>query len=552
MVESVRKGARKSPDAASKATPSKAAPASVVEGVPPAGSFSLSKQAIPVRRPLGHPNGMPSKVQAGAEALSGIAMDDVRVRRNSAEPAKLSALAFAKGNEIHLGPGQDSHLPHEAWHVVQQKQGRVPAMKRLNGVPLNDNATLEREADAMGARIAQTSNAASAEVRPSRSSIPGLHAVQRKASNVETDHGFFEAVQYEAFPTESPTDHIGAMMSLKFMAKPPVFGRVGLIQTVKHLETDSEKRFHPAKIDAARTLTAKARVGNSSNLDYQKRVVGQSPVYAAIRDPERDVADKERQLDISDSTNPKDVVGKWSTSAHVSSKEEVTPEATDKRMGGDTVSKSGERRLQSMLTSQTGYAPAPVSTQAPEPAILNDQPGFRADQPHARMKINWEAEAAAVMLDGASKGAYLGSIKWGWNYVPPTEGIGPATLFPEEIELVSQGSPSDDFKVAAEKWNADADTEVTDPQGKFSFIKTPTTDASSRTDSIEKQADPRLFQTCRTFLRAHGGKQAPADATVRAEARALANEIEKRFEANTVAAFCAQSLASIQKSLRAI
>ena len=83
----------------------------------------------------------------GAEALSGIAMDDVRVRRNSAEPAKLSALAFAKGNEIHLGPGQDSHLPHEAWHVVQQKQGRVPAMKRLNGVPLNDNATLEREAD---------------------------------------------------------------------------------------------------------------------------------------------------------------------------------------------------------------------------------------------------------------------------------------------------------------------------------------------------------------------------------------------------------------------
>ncbi|HAP61901.1 MAG TPA: hypothetical protein DCR93_21180, partial [Cytophagales bacterium] len=29
------------------------------------------------------------------------------------------------GTDIHLAPGQQKHLPHEAWHVVQQKQGRV-------------------------------------------------------------------------------------------------------------------------------------------------------------------------------------------------------------------------------------------------------------------------------------------------------------------------------------------------------------------------------------------------------------------------------------------
>ena len=29
-----------------------------------------------------------------------------------------------RARDIHLGPGQEKHLPHEAWHVVQQKQGQ--------------------------------------------------------------------------------------------------------------------------------------------------------------------------------------------------------------------------------------------------------------------------------------------------------------------------------------------------------------------------------------------------------------------------------------------
>lgn len=32
---------------------------------------------------------------------------------------------YSQGTDIHIGPGQEKHLPHEAWHVVQQKQGRV-------------------------------------------------------------------------------------------------------------------------------------------------------------------------------------------------------------------------------------------------------------------------------------------------------------------------------------------------------------------------------------------------------------------------------------------
>ena len=30
-----------------------------------------------------------------------------------------------QGTDIHVGPGQEQHLPHEAWHVVQQERRRV-------------------------------------------------------------------------------------------------------------------------------------------------------------------------------------------------------------------------------------------------------------------------------------------------------------------------------------------------------------------------------------------------------------------------------------------
>src|SRR4051794_29915410 len=66
---------------------------------------------------------LPHALRRNAEALGGFSLADVRVHRDSPEPAKLGAHAFARGSDIHLGPGQEEHLPHEAWHVVQQKQG---------------------------------------------------------------------------------------------------------------------------------------------------------------------------------------------------------------------------------------------------------------------------------------------------------------------------------------------------------------------------------------------------------------------------------------------
>lgn len=100
--------------------------------------------------------GLPDNLKSGMENLSGISLDDVKVHRNSDKPAQLHAHAYAEGTNIHLGPGQEKHLAHEAWHVVQQKQGRVkPTLQMKETININDDQALEKEADVMGDKSMQ-------------------------------------------------------------------------------------------------------------------------------------------------------------------------------------------------------------------------------------------------------------------------------------------------------------------------------------------------------------------------------------------------------------
>ena len=104
----------------------------------------------------GNQTGLPDNLKSGIESLSGMSMDSVKVHYNSDKPAQLNALAYAQGSNIHVGPGQEKHVPHEAWHVVQQAQGRVnPTKETSGGTQINDDKSLETEADVMGAKAAQ-------------------------------------------------------------------------------------------------------------------------------------------------------------------------------------------------------------------------------------------------------------------------------------------------------------------------------------------------------------------------------------------------------------
>lgn len=132
-----------------------------------------------VEQPL-NKTGLPDALKAGVENLSGYSLDDVRVHYNSPKPAQLQALAYTQGSEIHVAPGQEQHLPHEAWHVVQQAQGRVRPTMQLKGVGVNDDTGLEQEADVMGKSVLQMRRSG-----------------QLKANATPTDHAVGE--RYSAF-----------------------------------------------------------------------------------------------------------------------------------------------------------------------------------------------------------------------------------------------------------------------------------------------------------------------------------------------------------------
>lgn len=52
-------------------------------------------------------------------------LSNVKVHPGDRDTRIIGAKAYAKGTYFHLAPGQEKLLPHEASHVVQQKQGRT-------------------------------------------------------------------------------------------------------------------------------------------------------------------------------------------------------------------------------------------------------------------------------------------------------------------------------------------------------------------------------------------------------------------------------------------
>lgn len=154
----------------------------------------------------GHGTGLPAGLKSGIESLSGLAMDDVKVHYNSSRPAQLGALAHAQGKDIHIAQGQEQHLPHEAWHVVQQAQGRVrPTIQSKDGTAINDDPALEQEADAMGARAAQMKSAEQG-VLPAQLVASAAGGLQSEAAVVQLRHGTLDASRVHDGQT-IPLDH---------------------------------------------------------------------------------------------------------------------------------------------------------------------------------------------------------------------------------------------------------------------------------------------------------------------------------------------------------
>ena len=147
---------------------------------------TIQKKASPEYSRRENKTGLPDNLKSGIENLSGYSLDDVKVNYNSNKPAQLNAHAYAQGTDIHVASGQEKHLPHEAWHVVQQKQGRVkPTMQMKGHVNVNDDEGLEREADVMGAKALQMKQEENTVRDVSKS-------VAQKKSNEKQGFGYFD------------------------------------------------------------------------------------------------------------------------------------------------------------------------------------------------------------------------------------------------------------------------------------------------------------------------------------------------------------------------
>ena len=90
---------------------------------------------------------LPPRLQSAIEHLTGIDMGDVVVHANTGLPGQHGAHALTLGNRIYLDTRSEKILAHEAWHVVQQKQGRV-VPDGQEGLTIDDG--LEREDHVMG------------------------------------------------------------------------------------------------------------------------------------------------------------------------------------------------------------------------------------------------------------------------------------------------------------------------------------------------------------------------------------------------------------------
>jgi Domain of unknown function (DUF4157) len=149
---------------------------------------------------------MPAAVQAKMEQAFGADFSAVRVHQGS-QAESLGARAFTQGTDVHFQPGlyqPDSRqgqelLGHELAHVVQQSQGRVQATVQARGVAINDQDSLEREADTMGAAAARGERVSGAG--PASPATSGQeNSIQRKPLSgntniVQMDGGFWDTMR---------------------------------------------------------------------------------------------------------------------------------------------------------------------------------------------------------------------------------------------------------------------------------------------------------------------------------------------------------------------
>jgi hypothetical protein len=209
--------------------------------------------------------GLPDDLKTNLEAMSGMSLDQVKVHYNSSKPAKLDAYAYAEFPNIYIAPGQEKHLPEEAAHMVQQMQGRVKPTNEVNGMPINDNASLEKEAVKEGQK-------ASGGVQKNKGKDlvqkKGKGVVQRAKIEKKSHHGTFSVddAKYDFIDNDKKLD-----LDLTFEPTENADAtKVGLAQVIKY-QKNGKKNFLDPNI---------ATKGTSNGSFVDQLSHNRNPLYA--------------------------------------------------------------------------------------------------------------------------------------------------------------------------------------------------------------------------------------------------------------------------------
>lgn len=224
------------------------------------------------------------------------------------------------------------------------------------------------------------------------SSCVGTAVVQR---SVITAGGSWDTSTYQAWGPASPElgapMGIGAEIALSFTPGrgSPIGRKIGLIQSVK---AQYNQKADPTGDEAVAPDEQGLTIDRSKGMHNERTT---SPVYGAFNDQDRQAQSLTESL-------PKDAENAWG-------------------------------RRNRFLKN--------------EPARLWDKPSSDV-RGGETLKL---FETAAVVLEGAETGQYLGTVAWGYHRAKGQKGA--PDLAPAALTKVSDGNPSQEFRTAARHWN---------------------------------------------------------------------------------------------------
>lgn len=266
-------------------------------------SLDLQEWQSKVQQSEENSTGLPDGLKTNLESTSGMSLDHVKVHYNSSKPAELQAHAYAKLPNIYIAPGQEKYLPEEAGHLVQQMQGRVKPTKEVNGTPVNDNASLEKEAVKEGQNASGGVQKDKGKDLVQKKGQQGV--VQRAKIEKKSHYGTFSVddAKYKFINNDKQLD-----LDLTFEPTGNADAtKVGLAQVIKKQKNGKNNPIDP---NLATKTTA-----NGSNVDQLSG--NRNPLYATGKTVPAKDDDKLESYSTPDGTHAtKDPIKGW-TSANI-------------------------------------------------------------------------------------------------------------------------------------------------------------------------------------------------------------------------------------------